>query len=59
MVLESLEPKEYKKVLTKNIFSKFWGLSAPLKALFLGFFGGGLGAVETPKNFEKKFVSKF
>ena len=53
MVLESLEPKENEKVLKKNIFSKFWGVSEPLKPLFLGFLGV-LGGAETPKIFEKK-----
>ena len=58
MFLESLEPKENEKVLKKNIFSKFCGVSAPLKPLFLGF-GGFLGGTETPQNLEKIFFQNF
>ena len=57
MVLESLEPKENDKVLKKKLFSKFWGLLAPLKPPFLGFWGV-LGGAKPPKILKKFVLSK-
>ena len=53
MVLESSEPKENDKILKKNFFSKFWGVSSPPKTPLFRFLGAFGEARNPPKKFSK------